>query len=140
MTKKLHPCVCVLTALALVLTASAAAARPPAPAQKQAGQKFHVYGGNCSRSVRLLGTYDDAGAACWAAAAFRAQKLVRVQVTTGNLGPWSGTVNSYSVYGRSCKVFSLRGRAETFWKAALLGELVRSNRDEVEIIYHGNEK
>jgi hypothetical protein len=140
MTKKITLWAGALAALTLALTANAAQPRTPAPAQKQAREKFHVHGGNCSRSVRLLGSYDSAEAACWAASDFRAKKLVRVRVSTGNLSPWSNTANSYSVYARTCKAFSLRGSTGFGWKAALLGELARRNRDEVEIIYHGDVK
>jgi hypothetical protein len=140
MTKKISLCVCALAVLALELP-RASAAPPPAPVKKQTRPQYHVYGssGTCRRSTQLLGTYDSACQACSAAAQQR-RKVPVVWITTGNLSPWSDTARSYSVYGRTCKAFSLRGRTETFWKAALLGELVRSSRDEVELIYHGYEK
>ena len=141
MTKKITLCAIALTVLALRLPAAHAAAPPPAPVQKQARLQYHVYGssGTCKRSIRLLGTYADASAACAAAADLRRTFPV-VWITTGKLSPWSDTARSYSVYGRTCKVFALRGSSGSFWKAVLLGELVRRNRDEVEIIYHGEEK
>ena len=139
MTKTISICALALAGLVLELPASKAADQSPAPARKQAREKYHVYGasGTCRRSMRLLGTYDDASTACAQAAQLRT-KMPIVWIGTGKVNPWSTTANSYSVYGRLCKVFTLRGSTGFFWKAVLLSELVRRNREEVEIIYHGD--
>lgn len=73
---------------------------------------FHVYGGGCRRSWRLLGSYTSAGEAFQAAASFRADKKFSCDVTTGTRGKgWvSGSPVQYVVYERRSR--------EGAWKVA----------------------
>src|SRR5881227_3894886 len=72
-------------------------------------EKFCVYGGGCSRSIRLQASYDSAAEACAAAEKFRSKDKLRfVSVRTGAhdrdyFGRGiKGT--QYKVYRNSCRV------------------------------------
>jgi hypothetical protein len=66
---------------------------------------FHVYGGGCSRSYQLRGTYTSAEEAFRAAESFRADKKWRCNVASGTKGKeWlTGSPAQYVVYERACK-------------------------------------
>lgn len=134
--KKTMLCVVALAALALG-PADTVLARGPKPVREQ----FQVYGGQCLRSWRLLGTYENVGAAFQSAADYRAKKFT-IAVTTGKAdGAFgSGSPCSYSVYSRDCKSWNLRGTAGSFWKVAVLAEVARRQRNAVEFVYHGDPK
>src|SRR5436305_814336 len=84
-----HGGLAIVAALAL-LTAERGTAeeKKPAPAV-EAKEVYHVYGYQCRRGVRLLGSYKTANEACWAAGRFRKESNLTVEVTTGTGGDYS---------------------------------------------------
>src|SRR5581483_5971807 len=81
----------------------------------RASEVFHVYAGTCSRSRRLLGTYESADAACRAAGKFRNEgKEMGVDVTTGTDGDGyiGKKLAEYRVYVDPCKGFWLHATSD----------------------------
>jgi hypothetical protein len=128
-------------AAALVAVAALAAAILPAsaeePAKKPAKEQFAVYAGNCSRSIRLVSTHDDAESACWAAAALHRDHSI-VRVTTGKVEGilLTPAPKTCSVYGNLCKSWYLAATTRGSWEADVLAEAIRKKGDSAEIIYH----
>ena len=134
-----------LTCLALsvllgALPAVPAGAQAPRGEEKpaiKAKEDFHVYGGSCRRSWRLLGSYESADRACWAAQDFRRQGL-KAEVTTGtdgklNLGQ---SPREYKVYVNPCKVWFLHTTTVDLKTAQGVAEVRTKGGDNVEIVQH----
>jgi hypothetical protein len=125
----------VLTILAAGLIALAAAEAARAEEKPTVPEKttFKVYGGSCSRSWRLLGTYENANDALRAAQKFRGEdKIRRVEVTTGNGdGLLLGNPTSFSVYrqGARCGNWFLTTTVESRQKA---DELMKSGTTDLQ--------
>jgi hypothetical protein len=129
-----------LAAALLVVAALAVAALPASaeePAKKPAKEQFAVYAGNCSRSIKLVSTHDDAGSACWAAAALRRDNKI-VRITTGKVEEFLLTPNpkTCSVYGNPCKFWYLAATTRGTWEADVLAEAICKKGESAEIIYH----
>jgi hypothetical protein len=123
--------------LALLATEST---RSDEKATDPAKPAFKVYGGQCTRSWRLLGTYDNAHNACKAARKFRTEDKMRAEVTTGNgvgsiLG---GTPTSYSVYQRGirCGNWLLHSTVDSRQKAEEIMKGFNKDLQPTELVYH----
>jgi hypothetical protein len=104
---------------------------------RAASGPYHVYGGQCPKSWRLLGTYPSDWAACHAAAGFR-HKGNRVEVTTGTAGqyPFGKEPALYEVSRCPCKAWYPHGFYDSFLEAADGFLDVLDTGDSAEIIYH----
>jgi hypothetical protein len=125
----------VLLALAVLVAARAVSAAEPE--EKPTKEQFAVYAGNCSRSIKLVSTYDTAEKACWAAQDLHhTHKIVRI--TTGNIAGLlvSPKAQSCSVYGNPCKFWYLAATTRGSWEADVLAEAIRKKGESAEIIYH----
>jgi hypothetical protein len=102
---------------------------------------YHVYGGGCSRSWRLLGAYATAAEACEAAREVRSvQKLRNCVVTSGGKGGGYyslGPPAEYRVYVQGCKGgWSLAATTKEATKAQeILQERKKADRP-VEVVRH----
>jgi hypothetical protein len=126
------------TTLALVAVLGAAAPSTPK-------EKFYVYGGGCSRSIQLRGTYTTIQAACVAAEKLRKEKQRFVTVRTGahkkDYFGWNAT--QYKVYHKasedSCRArfgWVLNKTVEKAKKAREIAEKLKKDGDSVEIVGH----
>ena len=118
------------------------------PVKEPKKQKYMIYAGSCSRSIRLVATHDDANAACWAASGLR-DKAKYVGIVTGNVGSplfLIGSTNnvpglkSCSVYELPCKAFQWKATTRTSQDANLVAETARTRGATAEIIYHFADK
>jgi hypothetical protein len=129
-----------LSALLGSLPVSTGAAERPKDQERpavKAKEVFHVYGGTCKRSWRLLGTFESVHEACWAARDFREKKLT-VEVTTGTEGKWSLALSprQYKVYVNPCKVWSLHTTTVDLKTAQGIADARTRAGDNVEIVQH----
>lgn len=70
---------------------------------------FKVFAGNCSRSLKLEGAYNDASMACWAADRLKGQNsLIIIRTGVEPLHAF-GPVDEYRVYHCPCKTYLLDG-------------------------------
>jgi hypothetical protein len=141
----------VLPAFLVVLLASAPGeaeevkkqAKPaPVPAQ----EKFYVYGGNCSRSISLRGTYDTLVAAGDAAEKLRSvDKMRHVSLRTGDHARdyFGGSATEYKVYARyevGCRLgprgYRLHATVEKWDKAKEMADKLAKAGARVEIVGH----
>ena len=98
--------------------------------------RFSVFGGNCSRSIGLRGTYESATEAIAAARKCRNDGLKHVTVRIGE-GDYFGTdAKQYQVYRRGCKGgWYLHATVDNSDMANKISdELKSSGRREVEIV------
>lgn len=104
--------------------------------------KFYVYGGGCSRSIRLQGNYATADEAFTAAQGFREKGLVWVTVRTGaHEKDWLGNgATTYHVYTQSprCGNWSVNATVKTAAEAKDLADKLKGERGlrRVEVIGH----
>jgi heme/copper-type cytochrome/quinol oxidase subunit 3 len=130
--------------LALLGTARAAAQEKTKPEEKKpvsAKEVFHVYGGSCSRSTRLLSSHDNLNAAVQAAAEARKNKNIRVVVTTGTAGSYflGMKADEYQVCARGlrCGNWFMREKAATLENAVeITKSLEKNGARETEIVHH----
>ncbi len=108
-------------------------------------QKFCVYGGGCSRSIRLQGTYDSVAAACAAAEQFRNKDTLRfVTVRTGGshdkdyFGFGSGVPGvKYQVYRLLCRSgWQLHSSLDSADKAKALTDQLTKEGNRIEVVVH----
>jgi hypothetical protein len=102
-------------------------------------QTFNVYGGACSRSWRLLGTYENADAALKAAAKFRTTNKFRVEVTTGQgSGSVHGRPIAYSVYSRGirCGNWRIQETVKDRQKADDIVKSFANDLQSLEVVLH----
>jgi hypothetical protein len=132
-----------LLAALVILPASAPGASGPARKVKAAvaKEKFYVYGGSCSRSIGLRGTYETIEAAFAAAEKFRTKdKLKWVTVRTGKHDKdyFGGNPTQYKVYRRGCRgrTWILHATAEKADKAKEVVEKLRKDAVPVEVVGH----
>jgi hypothetical protein len=131
----------LLAVLGILLASALAVASEPAQQKKTEGaeEKFYVYGGGCSRSIRLQGTYDSVGEACAAAAKCRAEGLKWVSVRTGaHDRDYFGTgATEYSIYSRSCKTgWRLSATVANAENAKAMAEQLKRGFFDAEIVLH----
>src|SRR5262245_41742643 len=131
------------TNLALLTLTGALLLAPAAPANEKAvpaGEKVYVYGGGCSRSIQLQGTYDHAWQACEAAEKLRTKdKLRYVTVRTGaHEKDYFGTnATQYKVYRNRCKLnWQLQATFDSPEKAKDLADSLKKAGDGVEVVLH----
>lgn len=103
--------------------------------------KYKVYGGNCSRSIRLLASFDDPLMACSLAEARRADDVRHVSVVTGEAGyalspMGNDRLKSCSIYERQCKAFQWTATTARFREAKLIIDQIESEQSSAEVIYH----
>jgi hypothetical protein len=129
----------VLVVLAATGLGTAAEAPKPEPVGPQQ-EKFYVYGGGCSRSIRLQGTYENVKDAFAAAETFRTkEKLSYVTVRTGaadrdHFGNGATEYKVYRLSGCRCPTWSLYAKAETADKAKEIAEKLKADSSPVEIV------
>jgi hypothetical protein len=126
-------------ALAVALIASAPSTAREKKAAETVKEKFFVYGGGCSRSIRLQATFDNVWDACEAAERLRGKdKLNHVTVRTGaHAKSHFGTnANQYKVYSNPCKVWALRAATDSADRAREIAEKLKKDGDRVEIVVH----
>jgi hypothetical protein len=100
---------------------------------------FHIYGGGCRRSWRLLGTYTSLREACSAAEQIRNQQKLDCEVTTGTKGEefLSGsTPTKYAVYAKGCKGgWYLAGTTTDHKKALQIAEARKKDDGGAEVVH-----
>jgi hypothetical protein len=128
----------VLTVLAA--PAPGTANETPGPEQLQPSkEKFYVYGGGCSRSIRLQGTYENIEEAFAAAETYRTkEKLKHVTVRTGahEKDYFGDSATQYKVYRRGirCGNWILHATVDSAAKAKEMADKLRTELSPVEII------
>jgi hypothetical protein len=103
-------------------------------------EKFYVYGGGCSRSIRLQGTYDTLPAAFTAAEILRStDKLNHVTIRTGDHDKdhFGRAATEYKVYRQMwrCSI-SLHKTVDKWDKANQIADELRKSGGRVEIVGH----
>lgn len=126
---------CPSLTLAVLAMSTLSWADEPAPAKEQ----FFVYGGSCSRSIRVQGTYDKVEDAFAAADKLRKAEMKHVTVRTGaHQRDWFGTAASeYRLYGQSCRsrIWFVRATADSPAKAQeMVEKLKQDGFSPVEIV------
>ena len=104
-----------------------------------AKEKFYVYGGGCSRSIELRGTYENLNDAFAAAEMFRTkQKLKWVTVRTGahDKDYFGSSATQYRVYIRRprCGNWVLHATVQKADKAKEMVDKLKTERSPVEIV------
>ncbi len=110
------------------------------PEQPEALKKFCVYGGSCSRSIRVQGSYATIQEAAAAAEKCRTDKLNYVSIRTGATdNDYFGMgATQYQVYAVGCRVgWSLQATVDSADKANELAEQFKKDgrRFEVVLVY-----
>jgi hypothetical protein len=130
----------LLAVLAIPLASALAAANQPAPQQTATAQeKFYVYGGGCSRSIRLQGTYETIRDAYAAAEKGRSEGLKYVSVRTGehDRDYFGNAANEYKVYSKTCKSsWKLYATVASADKAKEMADQLQKGGSDVEIVRH----
>jgi hypothetical protein len=131
----------LLAVLGILVASALATASEPAQQKKTEGvqEKFYVYGGGCSRSIRLQGTYEAIGDACAAAAKYRAEGLKWVSVRTGehDRDHFGFGATEYSVYVRACKAgWQLQATIANADDAKAMADQLKRGFSNVEIVLH----
>jgi hypothetical protein len=105
-----------------------------------AKEKFFVYGGGCSRSIRLQGTYDSLRAAFSAAEQYRTKEKLRfVTVRTGahEKDYFGNGASQYKVYRFACRGgLTLHATVEKANKANEIADKLKKEGVRVEIVGH----
>ena len=104
-----------------------------------AREKFHVYGGRCSRSIQLQGTYDNIKDAFAAAETFRTKENMRfVTVRTGahDRDYFGTSATQYKVYRleTKCGNWLVHATVDSDVKAKELADKLKSEEKSVEIV------
>jgi hypothetical protein len=104
-------------------------------------EKFYVYGGGCSRSIRLQGTYENLQDAFAAAETYRTKEKLRfVTVRTGahKEDYFGDRATQYKVYRRGirCGNWFLHATVESAAKAKEMADKLRTELSPVEIVGH----
>jgi hypothetical protein len=104
-------------------------------------EKFYVYGGGCSRSIRLQGTYENLEDAFAAAETFRTkEKLKFVTVRTGahEKDHFGDSATQYKVYCRRirCGNWALLATVDSADKAKEMADKLKTEHSPVEIVGH----
>jgi hypothetical protein len=104
-------------------------------------EKFYVYGGGCSRSIRLQGTYENLKDAFAAAEKYRTREKLRfVTVRTGAHAKdyFGNQATQYKVYRRSlrCGNWSLLAAVEGADRAKAMADKLKTELAPVEIVGH----
>jgi hypothetical protein len=104
-----------------------------------AKEKFYVYGGGCSRSIQLRGTYENLKDAFAAAETFRTkQKLKFVTVRTGahDKDYFGSSATQYRVYirGARCGNWFLHATVQSADKAKEMADKLKTEHAPVEIV------
>jgi hypothetical protein len=133
----------VLAALAAPALGTAAA--PRTANGEPAKEKFYVYGGSCSRSIRLQGTYEDIRDALEAAQKYRTEAKLRfVTVRTGahDRDYFGNGATHYKVYrkidGRraGCGNWFLQATVSSAAEAKKVADKLQTGLSPVEIVGH----
>jgi len=136
----------IRTTLALLAVLGIFPASPPCRAFEKAPQekpektleKFYVYGGGCSRSIRLQGTYEDIRQAWEAAEKLRNKDMMKwVSVRTGaHDRDYFGTAaTQYKVYEILCKGGGmLHATVESADKAKAIADKLKGEGNPIEIV------
>jgi hypothetical protein len=111
---------------------------PPTP---EPTRTYHIYTGSCSRSIRLVGSYETADQACWAAQSLRrgdpgARLGSPVRVCASPAPRWDITLREpqyWELHTNSCKSWRLRGMYATRLEALIAAceQLAEGNRVEM---------
>jgi hypothetical protein len=106
-----------------------------------AKEKFYVYGGGCSRSIRLQATYDTIKDAFAAAETYRTKKKLRfVTVRTGAHAKdyFGNGAAQYKVYRRGirCGNWFLHATVDSAAKAKEMADKLKTKLSPVEIVGH----
>jgi hypothetical protein len=114
---------------------AAALAHPTAPVK----ETYHVYGGGCSRSIRLQGTYDTPGAAFAAADVLRTEKkLGHVTVRAGahERDHFGSAATEYRVYRKvtKCGQWVLHATVPTAAEAVKVTEELAAGRHAAGVV------
>ena len=109
-------------------------------AKPEALKKFCVYGGSCSRSIRMQGSYATIQEAAIAAEKCRTDKLNYVTIRTGATGNdyFGMGATQYQVYTVGCRVgWQLQATVDTEDKANEVAEQYKKDgrRFEVVLVY-----
>ena len=124
-------------AAVMLLSAGPGNARDRNSGGVKAKEVYHIYGGVCYRSWKLLGTHDNVDQACWAAAKFREKDRIRVEVALGTEGkPAFGShAKEFKIYRNPCKTFNLEATMYNADKAQALADSIKKSGDNAEIVY-----
>jgi hypothetical protein len=133
-----------LSLLAVLATLAAPAPgtaneRPKPEKVEPSKEKFYVYGGGCSRSIRLRGTYENINDAFAAAETYRAKENLRfVTVRTGAHGKdyFGDRATQYRVYRRGirCGNWFLHATVEGAGQAKEMADKLKTEHSPVEIV------
>jgi len=138
----------IRTNLALLAVLGILLATPPgrafekAPPEKpaKAVEKYYVYGGSCSRSIRLQGTYEHIGQAWEAAEKLRNKEMMKwVSVRSGaHERDYFGTAaTQYKVYQLLCRGgWRLHATLESADKAKEIADKLKGDGNPIEIVLH----
>ncbi|HKB35322.1 MAG TPA: hypothetical protein VKD72_02645 [Gemmataceae bacterium] len=134
----------LVAVLAILVAPALGAANESARREKTepAKEKYYVYGGGCSRSIELRGTYDNLNDAFAAAETFRTkQKMNWVTVRTGahDKDYFGSSATQYRVYVRRirCGNWVLHSTVQSADKAKEMADKLKTERSPVEIVgYH----
>jgi hypothetical protein len=130
----------------LVAAAGTASANEPKKVEKTEAvkEKFCVYAGGCSRSIRLRGTYESLDQAAKAAEKCRKDKLRFVTVRTGahERDYFGRGATQYKVYVQGCKKkgWQLHATVASDKKAQEMVDRLKKENIQVEIVGHYEKK
>jgi hypothetical protein len=131
----------LLAVLTFLAVATVGTAREPAPRKKTEPpkEKYYVYGGNCSRSIGLKGTYETLDEAFAAAEKFRTGGMKWLTVRTGETSAkdyFGASATQYQVYCRSprCGNWFLHATVQSADKAKGMAEKLKTQFSPVEIV------
>jgi hypothetical protein len=130
----------LLAVLTFLAVATVGTAREPAPRKKTEPpkEKYYVYGGGCSRSIGLKGTYETLDEAFAAAEKFRTggMKWVTVRAGAHEKDYFGASATRYQVYRRSLRSgnWVLQATVDSADKAKDMAEKQKTQLSPVEIV------
>jgi hypothetical protein len=130
----------LLAVLTFLAAATPGTANEPATRKKiePPKEKYYIYGGGCSRSIRLQGTYETLADAFAAAEKFRTGGMKFVTVRTGEHTKdyFGDSATQYQVYRRGirCGNWLLHATVDSAAKAKDMADKLKTERSPVEIV------
>lgn len=106
--------------------------------KKEPTKKYFVYGGGCSRSIKLQGSYAEIDQAFDAAENFRTKHMMKwISVRTGNNTDWFGRdAKVYHIYTRGirCGVWQVSSKVDDYEKASKIVEELTKKGQKADLL------